>query len=145
MIKDIILETLEEIPGIQTILYENAFSANVVLDRKPCPAAILYTITDYTFDISKGIYKESTEASIFFCDIMPQVNSFSNDTEPIIERMLAIAKDFLRVLLEKLKENNMYLENNTLELRTTFGKFDKHVCGVSISNLQIKNRQGSCL
>lgn len=145
MIKDIILDTLGEMSEIQTVIYENAFSANVILDRRPTPAAIVYTITDYTLDISKGLLRESAEASIFFCDIMPKVNSFSADTEPIIENMLELAKTFLRALIEKLKENGLELDNATVDLKSTWGKFDKTVCGVSVSGLRIKNRQGKCL
>lgn len=144
-IKDIVLQVVTQLPGVETVIYDNVYNTNIVLDRKPCPAAIVYCINDFHYDISKGVIKESAEVSVFFADLLPKVNSFSEDYTPVVDRMLEIATEFISSLVAAVKANNMELDNSVIELRTTFGKFDKHVCGISISGLKITDRQGRCL
>lgn len=144
-IKDIVVDVVTQLPGVETVIYDNVYNTNIVLDRKPCPAAIIYCINDFNYDISKGVIKESGELSVYFADLLPKVNSFSEDYTPVVERMLEIATEFISQLVAAVKEYNMVLENNTIELRTTFGKFDKHTCGISVSGLKISDRQGRCV
>ncbi len=61
-----VLDILNNIESIQTVLFDNGHSSNVRIDRKPCPAALLYTLPEWFLDIGHGSSKERAEIQVFF-------------------------------------------------------------------------------
>lgn len=140
LLVDKILNILKNMDDLKTVIYDQDFSANVHIDRKPMPGALVYALPDWQLNIKTGLTKESAEFQIFF---------FTNTTLDIkaedklsdIENMYSITLDFLSKLL---KDNNIRVLDDTVNVKATYGKFDKFVCGVSLQ-LKIEQKQGYCI
>ena len=51
---DKIKNILNSLEDIKTVMYESAFGANLRVDRKEAPFAIMYTVSDYQLDMSRN-------------------------------------------------------------------------------------------
>lgn len=131
---------LNSITGLKTVLYQSGFSANVTLDRKETPAALLYLLTDFDIDIQHGTSKESAELEIFFCE-RTKFDITGDQKDTIINNCTALAKEFISKLLA---EKTLYINQDSIHCKCSYGKFDTFVAGVSVE-LRIEERQGSCL
>jgi len=139
-IVDKVKTILNSITGLKTVLYQSGFSANVSMDRKDTPAAILYLLTDFDVDIQHGTSKESAELEVFFCE-RTKFDITGDQKDTIINNCTALAKEFISKLLV---EKTLYINQDTIHCKCTYGKFDCMVAGVSVE-LKIEERQGSCL
>jgi len=140
IITDKILSILRSMESLKTVLYQSGFSANVSMDRKDTPAAILYLLTDFDVDIQHGTSKESAELEVFFCE-RTKFDITGDQKDTIINNCTALAKEFISKLLA---EKTLYINQDTIHCKCTYGKFDCMVAGVSVE-LKIEERQGSCL
>lgn len=131
----------EGVTYLQTILYDSGFSANVRIDRKPMPMALVYLLTDWNIDLSHGIaVKEQANIQVFFADVA-NFDAKGEDKDIIVNRMIALAREFLsKVLADK----SIKLTDDVIRIQSSYGKFDKFVVGVTL-NLKIEERQASCL
>lgn len=135
-----VLAILNDIAEIQTVLYDNSHSANVRIDRKPCPAALVYTLPDWTLDISKGNAKERAEIQVFFFK-PASFDCKAEDKLSIIEDMNLIAREFIYDLLN---DKTIKVIEDEVSLKAVFGEFDKFVVGVTL-DITIEDRQGECI
>lgn len=127
-------------PYLKFAMYDSGWSANVRIDRNPCPAALLYLLSDWTLDVTSQTVKEACNIEVFFFDVC-QLDAKGEDKDTIIKNMEILAKDFIsRVLSDK----SIKLVDDKVRIQSTYGKFDKFCVGVSV-NLKIEERQASCL
>lgn len=139
-IVDKVKNILDSMTGLKTVLYQSGFSANVTLDRKETPAAILYLLTDFDVNISTGLSKESCDLEIFFCE-RTKFDITGDQKDVIIDNCTTLAKEFISKLFQ---ENSLYINQDTIHCKCTYGKFDCMAAGVSIE-LKIEEKQGQCL
>lgn len=135
-----VLAILNDIAGIQTVMFDNSHSTNVHIDRKPTPAALLYTLPDWNLDISHGTAKESADIQVFFFD-RTGFDVKAEDKLDIFENMGETAREFIYRLLN---DNTVRVLDNTVKITATYGEFDSFVCGCTV-NLTIEEKQGECL
>lgn len=140
VLTDKILDILNSMDSIETVMYDSGFSANVRIDRKPTPAALLYLLTDWTLDISKGSAKEGAEIEVFFFE-RADFDQKGEEKDVIVSNMGAIARDFIAQLF---LDKSISVKDNRILMRSSYGKFDAFCVGVSV-HLTIEERQGSCL
>ena len=135
-----IRDILAQMPDIQTVIYDNQFSSNLRVDRSPAPYAILYLLSDWTVDISSGVAKEGAEVQVFFAD-RAKFDCKGEEKDIIVSQMELLAREFIgRVLAEK----TIRVTDDTVKLRSSYGKFDAFVVGVSVM-LKIEAKQGTCI
>lgn len=135
-----VLAILNDIAGIQTVMFDNSHSTNVRIDRKLTPAALLYTLPDWNLDISHGTAKESADIQVFFFD-RTRLDVKAEDKLDIFENMGEIAREFIYRLLN---DNTVRVLDDTVKITATYGEFDSFVCGCTV-NLTIEEKQGECL
>lgn len=136
-----VLDILNSIEDIQTVIYDSGFSANVRIDRKPMPMALFYLLNDWSIDLSKSTaIKEAANIQIFFAD-KADLDAKGEDKDIIVMRMELIAREFIRRILE---DRSIVVVDDKIKLQSSYGKFDKFVVGVSVS-FKIEERQSSCL
>lgn len=135
-----VLAILNDIAGIQTVIYDNGHSANVRIDRNSTPAALLYTLPDWTLDISKGTAREKADIQVFFFDRV-NFDSKAEDKLQIFENMNSLARDFIR---ELLSDSEIKVLDDEVKITATYGEFDAFVCGCVV-NITIEEKQGECL
>lgn len=131
---------LEDIAEIQTVLYDNSSSTNVRIDRKQTPAALIYTLPDWTINISKGNAVESAEIQVFFFDRV-NFDSTAEDKLETFENMGEIAREFIYRLLN---DSSIRVLDDTIKITACYGSFDSFVAGCVV-NLTIEEKQGSCI
>ena len=139
-IVDKILNILNQIDELKTVIYDQDFSANVHIDRKPTPGALIYCLPDWNLNIKTGLTKESADFQIFFFT-PTQLDIKAEDKLSDIENMYQITRDFLSKLL---KDNTIRVIDDNVVIKATYGKFDKFVCGVSLQ-IKIEQKQGYCI
>lgn len=125
---------------IQTIIYDSAWSANVRVDRKSSPIALVYLLSDWTLNTNSLVYKEAANIQIFFAD-RANFDSKGEDKDAIVQRMEAIAKEFLSLVIS---DREIKLLDDNVKIQSSYGRFDSFMVGVTL-NLRIEERQSSCL
>lgn len=140
VLTDKILDILNGMESIDTVMYDSGFSANVRIDRNPTPAALLYLLTDWNLNISKGAVRESAEMEVFFFDRASH-DQKGEEKDVIVKRMEVIAREFLGLVLA---DSSIRLKDDVIKIRSSYGKFDTFVVGVSV-HLTIEEKQASCL
>lgn len=136
-----VLDILNSIEDIETVIYDSGFSANVRVDRKPAPYAIFYLLSDWNIDLSKGTaVKEIANIQIFFADTA-NFDAKGEDKDVIVNRMEGLARDFIRRLLE---DRSIKILDDTIKVQSTYGKFDKFLVGTTL-NIKIEERKAQCL
>lgn len=135
-----VLAILNDIAGIQTVIYDNGHSANVRIDRNSTPAALLYTLPDWKLDISKGTAREKADIQVFFFDRV-NFDCKAEDKLQIFENMNSLARDFIR---ELLADSEIRVLDDEVNIKAVYGEFDAFVCGCVV-NITIEEKQGECL
>lgn len=138
-IVDKILDILNSMGGIETVLYESPSYTNIKIDRRPAPYAILYLLTDMEIDLSRGHAVDGCDVEVFFADLS-DLDADGAEQQAVVDRMLSLARQFVSLLLA----DRSLSFGDKVELKTAYGKFDKNVTGVSLA-LHITERQGSCI
>lgn len=135
-----VLAILNDIADLETVIYDNSYSANVRIDRKPTPAALLYTLPDWTLDIGHGNSKERSEIQVFFFN-RANFDCKAEDKLDIIEDMNLLAREFVYTLLN---DNTVRVVDDEVKMTSSFGEFDAFVIGVVVK-LTLEERQPSCI
>lgn len=135
-----VLDILNNMDGIQTVMFDNGNSANVRIDRKPTPAALLYTLPDWTLDISRGTAKEKADIQVFFFE-RADFDSKAEDKLEIFENTNSLARDFIR---ELLSDGEIRVLDDEVKINSVFGQFDAFVAGCTV-NITIEEKQPACL
>lgn len=135
-----LLGILENMSGVQTVMYDNSNSANVRIDRKPTPAALVYTLPDWKVDISHGSARESCEIQVFFFNRV-DFDSKAESKLETFENMGEIAREFIYRLLN---ESTIRVLDDTIKITATYGSFDSFVAGCTVQ-ITIEEKQGSCM
>ena len=136
---DKIKNILNSLEDIKTVMYESAFGANLRVDRKEAPFAIMYTVADYQLDMSRNL-KEGCDIEIFFAERGKLGDTGDND-QVIIDRTMGYARQFLAVLRQ---EKSIVIENDPVTVKSAYGRYDAHLVGVSVE-LQLRDRQAHCI
>jgi hypothetical protein len=131
---------LGSIDDINTVMYDSGWSANVRIDRNPAPYALLYLLSDWTLDISKGVAKEGADIQVFFFD-KSNLDAKGEEKDLIVTQMELIAREFIRRVLA---DNTIIVAEDTIKLRSSWGQFDKFCVGVSVT-MKIEDKQGGCI
>lgn len=134
-----LLTHLNSLNGISTVLYESPSSANLRIDRKPSPYAILYLLTEVDIDADMQRFVDGCNVEIFFCEPV-SLDAKGDEFQQVVDRMLVCVKDFLAAIKN---DNDIVISNNEVKAKTAVGKFDKHCAGVSIE-LTLKDRKPQC-
>ena len=124
--------------GIETVLYESPYFANIKIDRKPAPYGILYLIAVAELDLTNNL-KETAEMEVFFADTV-QFGADGMTQQTIIDKMMDLAKEFVALL----KADKTVVIDDNIRMVSSYAKFDKNVTGVSIQ-FTIRERQSKCL
>lgn len=135
-----ILAILNDIAGIQTVMYDNSHSANVRIDRNATPAALLYTLPDWTINISKGTAREKADIQVFFFDRV-NFDCKAEDKLQIFENMGEISREFIQRLLN---DGSIRVLDDEIKITASYGSFDSFVAGCVV-NITIEEKQGECL
>lgn len=135
-----VLAILNDIAEIQTVLYDNGSSSNVRIDRRPTPAALLYTLPDWTINVSKGNAVEGAEIQVFFFDRV-NFDSKAEDKLTVFEETELLAREFIYRLLN---DSTIRVLDDTIKITASYGSFDSFVAGCVV-NLTIEEKQGSCI
>lgn len=117
------------IDGVKSVMYENAAVANVRLDRAQFPAAVLYCITDWSIDGSKGFASETAQVNVFFLERMNSLDYSGDNAQAIVDRTASMAMDFYAGLLAS---KVVAVDGTKLEIRSVYDADDACVCGVSV-------------
>jgi len=131
---------LGSIDDINTVMYDSGWSANVRIDRNPAPYALLYLLSDWTLDISKGVSKEGADIQVFFFD-KANLDAKGEEKDLIVTQMELIAREFIRRVLA---DNTIIVAEDTIKLRSSWGQFDKFCVGVSVT-MKLEDKQGGCI
>ena len=141
---DKILDILESMTTgsdamLRTVIHGSSFDANVRLDRKPTPAAILYMAKGFEIEYESGMRYDKTDIEVFFCDRVELgakgevVQGVLDSVEPAIDEFLSL------VFAEK-----SWRVEGKVAATTAIGKFDCNVAGYSVQ-MTLVDRQGRCL
>ena len=139
-ITDKVLNILQSISGIKTVIHDNAFSTNVRLDRRLTPAAILFMLQEFTVNIKSGLRRDSVELEVLICDRV-DLAAKGEVVDNTLNNLLPIVNDFIALVLD---EKSWVVEGDTINIKVAYGKFDTNVCGYSIE-LKLTEKQGHCL
>lgn len=135
-----ILDILNDMTGIQTVMFDNGSSSNVRIDRKPTPAALLYTLPDWTLDISHGTAKERADIQVFFFERV-DFDSKAESKLETFENTNSLAREFVNILLS---DSTVKVLDDTIKITASYGSFDSFVAGCVV-NITIEEKQGSCI
>lgn len=139
-IVDKILDILNSMGGIETVLYESGFGTNIRLDRRPTPAAIVYLLRSFDIDLSSGLRKDYVDIEVFFCtrcDLAAKgevVKADMESLEPIVDEFVSAV----------LSDNGLVLVGDKISVTTAYGSFDCNVCGWSLQ-MKVGEKQGRCI
>ena len=121
-------------------MYDSGFSANVRIDRKEGPYALLYLLSDWAIDVSKGTAKESAEAEVFFFNTA-KLDATGEEKDITVNEMETLALEFIGKVMS---DRSVSVIDDKIKMRSTYGRFDKFCVGVSV-HIKLEERQGTCL
>ena len=135
-----ILNILNSITGIKTVLYESGYGTNLRLDRRETPAAILYMLQEYTIDLAKGVKREIVDVEVFICDRC-DLAAKGEVVQQKLDTLQPYVNQFVALLTS---EKTLLLDGDSINVQMAFGKFDTNVCGYSLQ-FKASERQGGCI
>ena len=135
---DKVIDILNSMEDIETVLYDSPYSANLKIDRLPEPYAIVYPMQNAELDLRNNL-REGVDLEIFFCKSV-QLDADGAKHLAIIDDCMLLAKSFLALL----KEEKSIISDENITIRAAYGRYDKHVSGVSVE-LSLQERQTKCL
>ena len=137
------LQCLEPEPccgWVRTVIYSDDYDTNVRIDRKPTPAALLYTLEGFEIGTKDGIRKDSVEVEVFFFDRCTFAAK-GETTKTVMERVEPVVGEFVARVMS---ERSWVVDGDKIEVTAAVGKFDANVAGWSVQ-LKLTERQGRCL
>lgn len=135
-----ILNILNSITGIKTVLYESGYGTNLRLDRRETPAAILYMLQEYTIDLARGVKREIVDVEVFVCDRC-DLAAKGEVVQQKLDTLLPYVNQFVALLTS---EKTLLLDGDSISVQMAYGKFDTNVCGYSLQ-FKVSERQASCI
>lgn len=133
-----VLDILNSLSDVETVLYESPYFSNIKIDRLPAPYAICYLAQELTLD-TRFYLKEGVNLEVFFCSPV-KLDADGPTHQAIVDDMTDIAKQFIYLL----RQQSDIVIDDVITLRTGYGRFDKNVTGVSLE-LKLTERQAKCL
>lgn len=136
-LQDKILAILNSMQEISTVIYGSGFDANVRLDRKPDPAAIVYLLQSWSIDVTKMMKRKECDIAIYFCkryDFGAKgevVKSVIDTVEPIVDEFIGRMLDDKSIIVSQVKA------------QASYGNFDCHTCGYTVT-FHAEEKQGTC-
>lgn len=141
VIVDKVLQVLNSLNGVNTVMYDSGFSANVRIDRATPPFALLYLINQWNVDIAKTTsVKETANIQVFFFEPV-NFGAKGEEKDIVVKKMYEIARDFIREMLEI---KGLTINGTNVPISSSYGKFDKFCAGVVVE-LSLTEIQGKCL
>ena len=140
IITDKIRAILEQMSGVETVLYDSAWSTNVRIDRRPTPAALLYMLSDWDIDISSGTAREEAQIQVFFFD-RAKLDQTGEEKDLIVSQMETLAREFITIVLG---DKSMIVKEDAIKLRSCMGRFDAFCVGVTVE-MTLAMKHGSCI
>lgn len=137
---DKILNHLNNVSGISTVMYDSGFSANVRIDRTEMPGALFYLLNSYDIELSGDSKKESADVQVFFFNTCP-FDCKGEQKDEILSTIEPLALQFIQLVRS---DKTINITTDKIRLESTYGKFDKFVIGYTVS-LSIEERQSSCI
>lgn len=134
---DTILQLLADDSRIGTVLYESPWSANLKIDRRPAPYAIVYLVQSMDIDMRGFRYFRTLDLEIFFCS-PTDLSADGGRIQAVCDDMMPIVECFLA----RLTETKMF-EFDSVTIRQAHGKFDKNVSGLALE-LTLKEKAPYC-
>lgn len=135
---DKIVDILNSMDDIETVLYDSPYSANLKIDRLPEPYAIVYPMQSAVLDLRNNL-REGLDLEIFFCKSV-QLDADGAKHLAVIDDCMSLAKSFLALL----KQEKSIISDENITIRAAYGRYDKNVSGVSVE-LSLSDRQTKCL
>ena len=139
-IVDNILSKLNSIDGLETVFYESGFGTNLLIDRKPTPAAVLYLIQGFEIGLNGGIRKDNVDLEVFFFDRI-DLSAKGEAVQTKMDELLPLVNGFVSLLVS---DKTLVLDGDTIKVQAAYGKFDTNVCGWSLQ-LKLTEKQGHCI
>ena len=139
-IVDNILSKLNSIDGLETVFYESGFGTNLLIDRKPTPAAVLYLIQGFEIGLNGGIRKDNVDLEVFFFDRI-DLSAKGEAVQTKMDELLPLVNGFVSLLVS---DKTLVLDGDTIKVQAAYGQFDTHVCGWSLQ-LKLTEKQGHCI
>lgn len=124
---------------LKTVIYGSPFDANVRLDRKPDPAAVLYIIKGFEVDTSTGLRYDKVDAEVFFCKRC-ELAQTGEKTKVVLDSVEPLVNEFMSLLFAE----KSWRVSDKLTAVTAIGKFDANVAGYSLQ-FSLVSRQGNCI
>lgn len=134
---DTILQLLSEDTRIGTVLYESPYSANLKLDRKTAPYAIVYLVQSMDLDVRGSRYFKTLDLEVFFCK-PTDLSADGAAVQAACDEMMPSVEDFIH----RLRNTNLF-EFENCKIRQAVGRFDKNVTGLALE-LTLKDRKPYC-
>ena len=134
---DTILQLLNEDTHIATVLYESPYSANLKIDRKPSPYAIVYLVQSMDIDVRGSRYFRTLDLEVFFCK-PTDLSADGATIQAVCDQMMPMVEDFLH----RLQDTRLF-EFDSVKCRQAVGRFDKNVSGL-VLELTISERKPVC-
>lgn len=132
-------QTGSEEPNLKTVMYASPWDANVRLDRKPTPAAIVYLLKGFEVDTSTGMRRDRADVEVFFCTRC-DLAAKGEETKQKMETVEPIVDEFVSLVMS---EKSFIIEEK-ITASAAYGKFDANVCGYSV-NLTVADKVKSCI
>lgn len=140
VIIDKVLDILNSINDIKTVIYDSGFSQNLRIDRKEDPFGLVFLLNNWQLDISSGIKKEKAEVEIFFAK-RANFDATGEEKDVIVSEMEQIAENFIGKLL---KDSDLNVIEDSINIQSCWGRFDAFLVGVSL-RINLEEKQGSCI
>ena len=135
-----ILNILNSITGIKTVIHDTSFSTNVRLDRRETIAAIVFMLQEFNVSVKNGVKRESEEIEIFLCDRC-DLAAKGEVVEGVLDGLKPVLNEFLTLVLN---ERSWVVDGDEINVKMSYGRFDCNVVGYSVE-LKLTERQGGCI
>lgn len=122
---------------IKTVIYGSAFDANVRLDRKPDPAAIIYLLDSWKLDTRTMMKYKECDIAIYFCKRF-KLDAKGEEIKTIIDSIEPIVDDFIDAVIS---EKSIIVSD--IKAQASYGKFDCNTCGYTLM-FHVVDKQGTC-
>lgn len=125
-------------PLLSTVIYASPWDANVRLDRKPTPCAVVYLVSGFEVDVDSGLRKDTVDFEILFADRC-NLESKGEKIKETTDRMEAVIDEFLSLLMDEKG-----IDVTGIKARLAYAKFDCNLAGYSLE-FKVTDKQGRCI
>ena len=123
---------------IETVIYGSAFDANVRLDRKPDPAAVIYLLDSWVIDTEKFLKRKECDIAVYFCRRF-NLDAKGEEIKAVMDTVENVVDIFVE---EVLADSSMVVTN--VKAQSSYGKFDCNTCGYTVT-FHAADKQGQCI